>query len=110
MSGQRSLSWLDDRSTVLWAAAVLLYGVGDTLATLWGLTVTNVAEAGPVAGPVMAAHGQLALLGVKAVVIGGFYLCWRLVRSPGRVALPLALVTVGAAVTGWNLVVILGSA
>lgn len=106
MSGEHRLEALDDRTTLLWGAAVLLYGVGDTVATLWGLSVSNVAEAGPVAGPVMAAHGEVALLAVKAVVIGGFYLVWRLVRTPSRVALPLALSVVGAAVTTWNLVVI----
>lgn len=94
------------RQRQVWLAAVLLYGVGDTVTTFWGLSSGGVAEAGPVAAPLMEAHGRIVLLGVKAVTFAAFYLLWRLVRTPGRVAVPLALTTVGALVTAWNLVVI----
>lgn len=97
---------LDDRDTQLWVAAVLLYGVGDTAATLWGLSTPNVAEGGPIAGPILAAFGPPGLLGLKLVVFGAFYLVWRFVRTPGRVALPLALAVTGVVVTGWNLLLI----
>jgi hypothetical protein len=101
-----AVEWLGTRTTHLWVAALLLYGVGDTVATLWGLSAPNVAEAGPVAGPLLVAYGPVGLIGLKVVVLGGFYLVWQLVRTPGRVALPLALALTGAVVTGWNLVVI----
>jgi hypothetical protein len=103
------LAALADRERELWVAAVLCYGVGDTLTTFVGLSATtgSVAEAGPVAGPFMAAHGHLALLAVKAVIFVGFYLVWLLLRTPGRAAVPLALSVVGATVSLWNIVVIL---
>lgn len=94
------------RQRVVWAAAILLYGVGDTVTTFWGLSTGGIAEAGPVAAPLMEAHGRFVLLGVKAVTFTAFYLLWRLVRTPGRVAVPLALATVGALVTAWNVAVI----
>lgn len=106
MTNDGVLSWLGERATGLWLAAVLLYGVGDTVATLYGLSTPNVAEGGPVAGPALSAFGAPGLVGLKIAVLGGFYLVWRAVRTPGRVALPLALALTGAVVTAWNLVVI----
>ncbi|WP_211694186.1 DUF5658 family protein [Natronomonas salina] len=100
------LEALATRQRRVWLAAILLYGVGDTVTTFWGLSTGGIAEAGPVAAPLMEAHGRFVLLGVKVVTFGAFYLLWRLVRTPGRVAVPLALATVGALVTAWNLVVI----
>jgi hypothetical protein len=97
---------LGEWSDHLWVAAVLLYGVGDTGATLWGLSTSGVAEGGPIAGPLLHAYGPLGLVGLKVVVFGGFYLVWRFVRTPGKVAVPLALAVAGGAVTAWNLVVI----
>lgn len=97
---------LTARQHLVWLAAVVLYGIGDTVTTLWGLSSGGVAEAGPVVAPLMESYGPLVLLGVKAAVFASFYLVWRAVRTPGRVAIPLALATVGAAVTAWNLVVV----
>lgn len=97
------------RERQVWLAAILLYGVGDTVTTFLGLSWGGVAEAGPVAAPLMEAYGRFVLLGVKAVTFAAFYLLWRLLRTPGRVAVPLALATVGALVTAWNIVVITGA-
>lgn len=94
------------RQRLLWVAAVVLYGVGDTATTFWGLSTGGIAEAGPVAAPLIDAYGRYALIVIKAVTVGGFYLLWRTVRTPGRVAVPLALATVGAGVTAWNLLTI----
>jgi hypothetical protein len=90
----------------LWALAVLLYGVGDTVTTFWGLSTSGVSEAGVVAGPLIEAQGPHALLGIKIAVFLGFYLVWQLLRTPGRVAVPFALAVVGGVVTAWNLLVI----
>lgn len=100
---------LAERETVVWLSAVVLYGVGDTVTTYAGLTVGGIAEAGPIAAPLMAAHGQVALLAIKAATFALFYLAWRHLRTPGRVAVPFALATVGGVVTLWNLVVIAGA-
>lgn len=103
------LDWLFDHEPGLWVAAVLLYGVGDTVTTLGGLTTADVTEAGPIAGPVIAAYGPLAFLLVKVGAFVFFYLVWRVLHTPARVAVPLALVVVGGGVTAWNVAVILSS-
>ncbi|WP_049926501.1 hypothetical protein [Natronomonas moolapensis] len=90
----------------VWVAAILLYGIGDTATTLWGLSVGGVAEAGPVAGPLIEVYGPRALLLVKATVFGSFYAVWVMLRTPGRIAVPLALALVGGGVTAWNLLVV----
>ncbi len=106
MSETQTIPVVGGRDRHLWVAAVLLYGVGDTVTTFWGLSTGGVAEAGPIAGPLIDAYGRGTLLGIKAVVFPLFYLLWWLLRTPGRVAVPLALVVVGGIVTIWNLIVI----
>jgi hypothetical protein len=100
---------LADAERPLWVAAVLLYGVGDTATTFWGLSAGGAAEAGPIAGAFIHAYGPVALLGLKAVVFTLFYLAWRVLRTPGRTAVPLALAVVGGLVTAWNLLVLSGT-
>ena len=94
---------------MLWFVAILLYGLGDTATTYVGLSTAGVAEAGPVAGPLMEAYGRRALLAVKVVLFALFFAAWRSLRPPVRAAIPLALVVVGATVTAWNLVVVAGA-
>ena len=106
MSETRTVPVVSGKDREVWIAAVLLYGIGDTVTTFWGVSTGGVAEAGPVAGPLMEAYGRTGLLIIKAVVFPLFYFAWRLLRSPGRVAVPLALALVGGVVTGWNLFVI----
>ena len=108
-SAEDPFELLATRDRQVWVAAVVLYGVGDTVTTFWGLSTGGVAEAGPVAAPLIETHGRLALLGIKAVTFAAFYVLWRALRTPGRVAVPLALATVGAVVTAWNLVVVAGA-
>jgi hypothetical protein len=94
------------RDLQVWIAAILLYGVGDTATTLWGLSTGGIAEAGPIAKPLIEAYGPHALLFVKAVVFGSFYVVWAGLRTPGRIAVPLALALVGGVITAWNLFVV----
>lgn len=109
MNAGDAIERLATRQRALWVAAVLLYGVGDTVTTFWGLSTGGVAEAGLVAAPLMEAHGRGVLLLVKAVVFVGFYCLWRVARTPGRAAVPLALTTVGLGVTVWNLLTIVSA-
>ncbi len=108
MAADEALHVVAGRQRLLWAAAVVLYGVGDTVTTFWGLSTGGVAEAGPVAAPFIDTYGRYALVGVKVVVFGVFFGVWRLLRGPGRAAVPAALIVVGAAVSLWNLTVIVG--
>lgn len=87
--------------------SVLLYGVGDLVTTVGSRWAGHAVEAGPVVSAVMGRYGLPGLLLVKVVTLVGFFLVWRRLRTPGRVGIPLALSVVGAAVTGWNVVVLL---
>lgn len=109
MNGAGVLKALAERERLLWVAAICLYGVGDGVTTAWGLTATGVAEAGPLAGPVIEHYGKVAFLGFKAVLVACFYGVWSLLRSSGRVGIPLTLVLVGGVVTVWNLAVIISA-
>ena len=93
----------ENRDGLLWLTAVLLYGVGDTATTFWGLSVDGVGEAGPVAVFFFETYGLYSFLGVKLAVFAVFYAVWLGVRTPGRTAVPLALVVVGGVVTSWNM-------
>ena len=106
MSETESVPVVGGADRRIWIAAILLYGVGDTVTTFWGLSTVGVSEAGPIAGPFIDAYGRYALLAIKAAVFPSFYVLWRVLRTPGRVAVPLALAVVGGVVTVWNLLVI----
>lgn len=107
MDGVDFVDFFLDRERYLWVLAALSYGLGDTATTLWGVSARDVAEAGPVAGPVMNEYGAVSFLGVKIGTFLLFYGVWSVLRTPGRAAVPLALVVVGTFVTGWNLAVLL---
>lgn len=89
-----------------WVAAILLYGVGDTVTTVWGLSAGGVAEGGLLASRLLAIYGYPGLLAVKAATFVVFYVAWRLLRTPSRVAVPFALAGIGLGVTTWNLIAI----
>lgn len=100
------LESLEGHSRLLWAIGIGFYGIGDTLTTVVGFWAGRGVEAGPVVALLMAQAGILGLLVVKVAVLLGFYLAWRVLHSPGRVGIPLALSIVGVFVTGWNGVVL----
>lgn len=108
MSNEGTVPILGGTDRLLWVAAILLYGIGDTATTFWGLSTGGVAEVGPIASPLIETYGWGALVGIKVVVFAVFYLVWWLLRTPGRVAVPFALALVGALVTAWNAFVITG--
>lgn len=109
MNDRRTVPVIGGKDRQVWIAAILLYGVGDTVTTFWGLSTGGVAEAGPIAKPLIESYGRYMLLVVKGVVFPVFYLVWLYLRTPGRIAVPFALVLVGGTVTVWNLIVIAGA-
>lgn len=96
-----------ERQPLLWSCALVLYGIGDTVTTVLGLRAEDVSEAGPVALLALEWAGLPGYLLLKTAVIAGFYLLWTRLRTPGRDAVPLALVVTGAGVTLWNLAMLL---
>jgi hypothetical protein len=104
---EAGLAWLSVRERWLWAVVLLGYGLGDLGTTLIGLSTGRGAEAGPVAAGIVAGFGLPALVVLKVVTVGAFYLLWRLIAWPARVAVPLAVGGVGVFVTAWNVAVLL---
>jgi len=90
----------------LWLVAVLFFGVGDLASTTAGIAAGGV-EANPVVGGVVRRYELAAMVPLKLVIFGLCYLIWRRSPEPYCASVPVALATMGAAATGWNLLVIL---
>ncbi|MFC3957035.1 hypothetical protein [Halovivax cerinus] len=105
--GTGVIGWLLEHERSLWILALACYGVGDTITTGLGLASGGATEIGPVVGPLVDRFGSVGLVVAKSSTMAVFYGLWRVLTTPGRVAIPLALAVVGAAVTGWNVSVLL---
>lgn len=104
---ETGLAWLAVRERSLWIVVLLCYGLGDLLTTLVGLATGRGAEAGPVAAELVAEFGLPALVALKLTSLATFYLAWRLLPRPVRVAVPIGVAGVGVVVSVWNLFVLL---
>jgi len=96
------VGWLRAHQPTLWIVALLLYGLGDLVTTLVGLSQQGLVEIGPVAGPVLDAYGTPGLVVLKSGTFAGSYVAWRLLGASHRVGIPLGLAVVGLIVTVWN--------
>ncbi|MFW6435745.1 MAG: hypothetical protein ACOCY1_05120 [Halovenus sp.] len=97
-----------NREQLLWVTAVLCFGIGDLVTTSIGIQASHVTETGTLQKPLLQQFGPVSVPGLKLVVFAGFFACWRLLPRPHSLCVPLALTTVGALVTVWNVIVILG--
>lgn len=104
---EAGFAWLARRERGLWIAVLFGYGLGDLLTTLVGLSTGRGAEAGPVAAGLVAEFGLPVLVVLKLTSLGTFYLAWRLLGWPARVAIPMGVAATGVFVTAWNVVVLL---
>jgi len=106
MAQQSAIGWLRAQQSRLWVGALLLYGLGDLVTTIVGLSQQGIVEIGPVAGPVVETYGTLGLVVLKSGTLAASYGVWRFAPQPQRVGIPLGLVVVGLAVTSWNTIMI----
>lgn len=97
-----------NREQWLWVTAILFFGIGDLVTTSIGIQASHVAETGTLQEPLLQQFGLVSVPGLKLAVFAGFFGCWRFIPSPHNLGVPLALTTVGALVTVWNAVVIVG--
>ncbi|MEF8822417.1 MAG: hypothetical protein V5A52_09075 [Halovenus sp.] len=97
-----------DREQLLWVTAILFFGIGDLVTTSIGIQASHVSETGTLQEPLLRQFGLVSVPGLKLAVFAGFFACWRLIPRPHNLGVPLALTTVGALVTVWNAVVIVG--
>ncbi|MCL9816836.1 hypothetical protein [Natronocalculus amylovorans] len=98
-----SIASLIPHERALWLCAIVFYGIGDTVTTMWGLSTGGVAEIGPIVGPLVDGYGTLGLFTAKIGSFVVFFGVWKLLWLPLRLAIPLALSVVGVGVTVWNL-------
>lgn len=89
-----------------WVAAILMFGVGDVVTTLVGISAFGAVELSPVAGPVVETIGLWALVPLKAATLVAFYGLFAYTPTDYREGVPLGLSLVGAAAVGWNSVVL----
>lgn len=87
--------------TLVWLAAVVLFGLGDLGLTLVGLASGH-AEVHPLAGTAVITYGPLVLIPLKIAVIALFYLIYRLTPDEFDVGVPIGLTLIGSAVVLWN--------
>lgn len=90
------------RERLFWVMAICFFGAADLATTTIGISLGQVAEAGPVQSPLLEQFGILSVPGLKAAVFAVFYGLWRLIPDPHSFGVPLALTVTGVAVTLWN--------
>lgn len=89
----------------LWAAALALYVVGDSVTTAAGLDA-GLTEGNPAARDILAESGLEGMVATKLTIVAAAYGSYLLLRHVDRPrdarAVPLALVLLGTAATGLN--------
>lgn len=98
----QAVSLLDGATAELWLIALIGFGVGDILTTVFGLSAGHLVEVGPFVAPIINRFGIIALVGLKICAFGIAGLLWRFTPRPHAVGVPLGLATLGTLVTGWN--------
>ncbi|CAI48353.1 uncharacterized protein NP_0524A [Natronomonas pharaonis DSM 2160] len=92
-------------SALLWALAVLLYGVGDLVTTVAGTRHEHVREAAPLTRRLFGPAPSAWRFGLfKLGLLGAFYAVTRtVVPPPYQPAVPAAIAVVGLVAVGNNL-------
>lgn len=93
----------------LWVLGLLTFGVGDILTTAVGLGVGGVTEASPVGAVTLDYYGLPGMVTAKLLAVSVLAGLWRVTPRPHAVGVPLGLALLGAAVVGWNTVVVLAA-
>lgn len=93
-----------------WVAAILMFGVGDVVTTLVGISAFGAVEASPVAGPVVETIGLWTLVPLKAATLVAFYGLFTYAPTDYREGVPLGLTLLGSAAVGWNSVLLVAGA
>lgn len=97
---------LDEQDAKLWVASVALFGLGDLVTTGVGLSVAGVAETNHAVATLVGSHGFGTFVALKGLVLLAFYGVSTRLPSSHAVGVPMALTTLGLAVTLWNCLVV----
>ena len=108
-SEKTTVDLLHDNTLLLWVGAIVFFGAGDVITTIFGLSFQPVAEVGPIVEIFIHEFGMIAIIFLKigAFILG--YLLWRVTPAPHNTGVPLGLSSLGVLVTGWNLIIIIAS-
>lgn len=88
--------------------AILTFGVGDVVTTLYALNQPGVVESNPSTAAILATFGIAGMIATKAIVFGvGAFLY---PRTPHPFAIPLSIGVLGGAIVAHNLTVIVSLA
>jgi len=93
-------------STLTWAFAVALWGVGDWLTTWYPMTSGAGYESTPIIARTISEFGHLGHAGFKLVVFVGLGILYRVLPRPYRIAVPIGVAVAGAKLTVNNIDVI----
>ena len=100
---------LHDNTVLLWVGAIVFFGAGDVITTIFGLSFQPVVEVGPIVELFIHEFGMIAIIFLKIGVFIFGYLLWRVAPAPHNTGVPLGLSSLGVLVTGWNLIIIFAS-
>lgn len=100
---------MNQQDEALWAAAGLLFGVGDIVTTNIGLQQDDVHEGNPVAAGVLGLGGTPAMVATKLVVFCAAFWGYRAAPEEYRMGVPLGLALLGAFIVAHNYRVIQAS-
>lgn len=108
----RSIQWADPHLLTLWGLAVLTYGIGDFVTTIWAvLTHPGIIEANPIVAALLETYGVLGFLALKGLVFFILILVSALAvaenRRYGALWPPIVASMIGILLTGWNIVTII---
>ncbi|WP_435334361.1 DUF5658 family protein [Haloarchaeobius sp. TZWWS8] len=87
---------------LLWAIALLLFGVLDVAITVAALDLGVAGEGNPLVQGALHQHGLVVLPVWKAAVLVGFYTVYRQMPAPYDVGVPAGLAITGCGVMAWN--------
>lgn len=90
-----------------WGLGILTFGIGDTATTIYGIKTAGVIEANRLALILISEFTIWALIPVKFLFILLALLAWYYIPEPHNFGIPLGLATLGTAVLGWNIAVLI---
>lgn len=104
MADDSALSLPPER--VIWAAALLTFGVGDVATTHVGLQQQGVEESHPLSEAVLGVGGSEAMVGVKISVFMAAWAVYQNTPREYRAGIPLGLLLLGSYIVANNMWVI----
>ncbi|ADB63897.1 hypothetical protein Htur_5009 (plasmid) [Haloterrigena turkmenica DSM 5511] len=107
------MSYADSRQSLetpslkptLWILALVLFGVGDLVTTIYFIAEFGAVETHPIGGPAIDALGFWALVPLKALAVGVCYGLYRLAPREYAIGVPIELILLGGYLSVWNTVV-----